>query len=73
MIVIKKDISRPYSTGQINIELIDFEPSLGMPVRGRYSYWCDLEHVKIGILRPLVFKFKEEVREILREIDERNK
>lgn len=69
MIVIKEDNSRPYSIGQINISLVDFEPTLDMPIRGKYGYWCDLSHVKIGILRPLIFKFTREVREILAEID----
>lgn len=73
MITIKEDKSRPHEIGQINIELIDFEPSLDMPVRGRYSYWCDLSHMRVGILRPLVFKFTQEVREILKEIDEKSK
>ena len=73
MLSVKEDKSRQQDTGQIFVEIIDFEPTSGMPIKGRYGYWCDLDHIKVAFLRPLVFKFTKEVREILEEIDNKIK
>ena len=73
MISIVEDKTRPEEIGQVFIEIIDFEPTIGMPIKGRYGYWCDLDHIKVAFLRPLIFKFTEEAREILKEIDNKLK
>lgn len=71
MITIQEDKNKDHDEGQIRIDLITFEPIAGSPISGKFGYWCDLAHIKVGILRPLVFKFTEEVREILNECDNR--
>lgn len=73
MLSIVEDKTRPEEIGQVFIEIIDFEPTIGMPIKGRYGYWCDLDHIKVAFLRPLIFKFTEEAREILKEIDNKLK
>lgn len=69
MLLIKEDKSRQHDTGQIFVEIVDFKPTSGMPIKGRYGYWCDLDHIKVAFLRPLIFRFTKETREILSEID----
>ncbi len=67
MLNIKFDPNRKREEGQYYVELVTFEPDLTMAINGRFGYWCDLEHIKVGVLPILISEFPEEILEGLKE------
>ncbi len=66
MINVKYDSSRRIEDGRYFVEMVILDPKDSNHI-DRLGYWCDLEHLKVGVASPILSVFQHEIiKEILR-------
>ena len=60
MLNIKYKPSRTIEEGQYYIELACFEPT-DIQITQKFGYWCDMAHIRAGILPSIVSSFPSDV------------
>lgn len=65
MLIVKQDKNRPYSEGQVFIELTK-NRGLSVTDCDRLGYWCDKEHLRHFMLELSMLFSVEELKELLK-------